>query len=408
MTWDLELERRLRAKYAPPAPRTVPPARTTRAWATGDGFVTESSGRVVLTAPAATFDLADELPPELATRWQQQSTANPYFTWVQGRFVEAEQANGNGALWTTGDLQFGEMGVAHGPLNWLHQSRKVIGTIADARLVHPRERASSDSYSPPQGVQNAAKRALGWIRDGLAGAGFTDVGRKRASDLARGASVSRDTVGRMANYFARHAGDSRAEGFSSGEPGFPSPGRVAWDAWGGDAGASWSQGIVDAEETHAEGPQGRAEHAAAAARPYIAATAAVWKWIYPGEAADLQRASDARRLYYSMECVAERVQCAGEAGCGESFDYLAAMTDPASTCGHIRDRSSSRRMVNPSFLGGAVIVPPVRPGWKDASASVMRQAAHLAEETASANSQGLTASEWEALMAAVIDRTDAR
>ncbi len=289
MTWDMALERRLRAAYAPPAPKPAaagPAALPARAWAAGDGFVTESSGRVLLTAPAATFDLADELPPELAARWQEQSAANPYFTWIQGRFVEAEQANGNGALWTTGDLQFGEMGVAHGPLNWLHQSRRVIGTIADARLVRP-------------------------------GAG--------------------------------------------------------------------------------------AEHAAAA-RPYIAATAAVWKWIYPGEAADLQRASDARRLYYSMECVAERVQCAGDAGCGESFDYLAAMTDPASTCGHIRGRTSSRRMVNPSFLGGAVIVPPVRPGWKDASASVMRQAAHLAAETSSANSGGLTASEWEALMAAVISR----
>jgi hypothetical protein len=98
-------------------------------------------------------------------------------------------------------------------------------------------------YSPPQGVQNAAKRALKWIADGKAGSGFTDVGRRRASQLAAGEQVSRAVVGRMRSYFARHGVDRRAKGFFAGESGFPSPGRVAWDAWGGDAGRSWVNGI---------------------------------------------------------------------------------------------------------------------------------------------------------------------
>ena len=51
--------------------------------------------------------------------------------------------------------------------------------------------------------------------------------------------MSRDTVARMKSYFARHNNDRKAEGFSSGEQGYPSPGRVAWDAWGGDAGRTW-------------------------------------------------------------------------------------------------------------------------------------------------------------------------
>lgn len=110
------------------------------------------------------------------------------------------------------------------------------------------ERAADDTYEPPQGVQNAAQRALEWIAEGLAGDGFTDVGRARASQLANGEPVSRETIGRMANYFGRHASDRNAEGFNAGEDGFPSPGRVAWDAWGGDAGRSWSQGIIDAED----------------------------------------------------------------------------------------------------------------------------------------------------------------
>jgi hypothetical protein len=97
----------------------------------------------------------------------------------------------------------------------------------------------SEGYKVPSGVQSAAKRALGWIADGKAGSGFTSTGRRRASQLAAGGSVTRDTVARMKSYFARHAVDKNATGFSAGEEGFPSPGRVAWDAWGGDAGQTW-------------------------------------------------------------------------------------------------------------------------------------------------------------------------
>ena len=103
------------------------------------------------------------------------------------------------------------------------------------------------SYSPPAGVAVAAKRALQWIADGFAGSGFTAVGRARASQLASGADISADTVNRMISYFARHEVDKQATGFSSGEDGFPSAGRVAWDAWGGDAGQSWVNGLNESQ-----------------------------------------------------------------------------------------------------------------------------------------------------------------
>jgi hypothetical protein len=107
----------------------------------------------------------------------------------------------------------------------------------------------AESYSPPEGVRAAAKRALKWIEEGKAGSGFTDVGRKRAADLARGAEISVATLGRMKSFFARHEVDKKATGFSSGEEGYPSPGRVAWDAWGGDAGQSWANSIVKDERS---------------------------------------------------------------------------------------------------------------------------------------------------------------
>ena len=104
--------------------------------------------------------------------------------------------------------------------------------------------ADSGMFSPPEGVRAEARRALAWIKEGHAGGGFTDVGRKRASDLAAGRSVSRETIGRIANYLARHEGDKKGKGWSPGEEGYPSPGRVAWAAWGGDPAKPWTASIL--------------------------------------------------------------------------------------------------------------------------------------------------------------------
>lgn len=105
-------------------------------------------------------------------------------------------------------------------------------------------------YTPSTAVQATARRALQWIADGKAGSGFTPVGRRRAADLAAGKAVSLDIVKRMAAYFARHEVDKQATGFNAGEAGYPTPGRVAWDAWGGDAGKTWAETILKYEENN--------------------------------------------------------------------------------------------------------------------------------------------------------------
>lgn len=117
----------------------------------------------------------------------------------------------------------------------------------DQRRQELRERLSkADTYSPPEGVRSAARRALKLIADGHAGGGFTDVGRKRASDLAAGRSVSLQTVKRMHSYFSRHEVDKQGKDWNNKEK--PSPGKVAWLAWGGDAGKSWAASIVNRVE----------------------------------------------------------------------------------------------------------------------------------------------------------------
>lgn len=121
-----------------------------------------------------------------------------------------------------------------------------LGEDVEPGGTHPRDKkresftiSEAGTYVPPEGVQNAAKRAIKWIGEGKAGDGFTSVGRRRASQLASGKAVSRDVVVKMRAYFARHAVDKQATGFNAGEAGYPSAGRVAWDAWGGDAGRTW-------------------------------------------------------------------------------------------------------------------------------------------------------------------------
>jgi len=96
------------------------------------------------------------------------------------------------------------------------------------------------TFQPPESVAEAARRALVWIAEGKAGSGFTDTGRARAVQLANRRNVSDDTIKRMRSYFARHTPDKQAQGFNRGEDGFPSPGRVAWDAWGGNPGETWA------------------------------------------------------------------------------------------------------------------------------------------------------------------------
>jgi hypothetical protein len=135
---------------------------------------------------------------------------------------------------------------------------------AEARLAEVERFAKADTFEPPAGVREEAARAEAWIAEGHAGDGFTPTGRRRASDLAAGNPVSLDTVERIASYLARHEADKAGEGWSPGEPGYPSPGRVAWAAWGGNPAVSWTRGILDGvdkgsptvSDVHVEVPMG--------------------------------------------------------------------------------------------------------------------------------------------------------
>lgn len=100
-------------------------------------------------------------------------------------------------------------------------------------------KAADLNLKPTSGMKSAAARALAWKKEGKRGG--TRVGLTRANQIVNGTELSESTVARMYSFFSRHEVDKQATGFSAGEEGYPSPGRVAWDLWGGDAGYSWSR-----------------------------------------------------------------------------------------------------------------------------------------------------------------------
>jgi HK97 family phage major capsid protein/HK97 family phage prohead protease len=96
---------------------------------------------------------------------------------------------------------------------------------------------------PTGGMREEAERYREWKAEGEAGG--TEVAARRAGQILSGDELSPDTVITMAAWFARHEVDKQGEGFTQDEEGYPSPGRVAWAAWGGDAGQSWSVAKAD-------------------------------------------------------------------------------------------------------------------------------------------------------------------
>jgi len=93
--------------------------------------------------------------------------------------------------------------------------------------------------TPTDGMAKEAQKALDWRKEGYDGG--TPVGLARARQLVNKQELSPSTVRRMHSFFSRHEVDKQGEGFSPGEPGFPSNGRVAWALWGGDPGQTWAR-----------------------------------------------------------------------------------------------------------------------------------------------------------------------
>jgi len=97
---------------------------------------------------------------------------------------------------------------------------------------------SDDERRPTEGMATEAQRAIDWRAEGNPGGEDNTV--ERARSIAAREPLSEDTIRRMHAFFSRNASYPTMDGFSPGDDGYPSPARVAWGLWGGNAGQSWS------------------------------------------------------------------------------------------------------------------------------------------------------------------------
>jgi HK97 family phage major capsid protein/HK97 family phage prohead protease len=109
-------------------------------------------------------------------------------------------------------------------------------------MMMPKYKGKEINTKPTDGMVSEANKGLEWRKE--YGRGGTEVGVARARDIKNRKELSFDTVKRMYSFFSRHEVDKKADGFSPGEKGYPSAGRIAWALWGGDAGFSWSRKIA--------------------------------------------------------------------------------------------------------------------------------------------------------------------
>ena len=137
---------------------------------------------------------------------------------------------------------------SNGELEGCHRTRgQAERQMAALYAAEPEARAPG---VPSEAMREEARRGLEWRAE--FGRGGTAVGVARARDIANGRTLSPSTIRRMRSYFARHEIDKEGEGFSPGEDGYPSAGRIAWALWGGDPGKAWVEDQIRALEDRQE------------------------------------------------------------------------------------------------------------------------------------------------------------
>jgi len=94
------------------------------------------------------------------------------------------------------------------------------------------------NFKPTPAMAAEGKRGLDWRKE--FNRGGTMVGVARGQQLKNRETLSPSTVVRMYSYLRRHTVDKKGEGFSPGEKGYPSAGRIAWALWGGDPALTWA------------------------------------------------------------------------------------------------------------------------------------------------------------------------
>ncbi len=100
---------------------------------------------------------------------------------------------------------------------------------------------NSADLVPPAKVAANAKLGLE-LREKFKRGG-TDVGVKRAQQLANRHEILPEDAAHIVSYFARHAVDKNSKSHDWGDINNPSAGFIAWLLLGGDEGETWAKKV---------------------------------------------------------------------------------------------------------------------------------------------------------------------
>lgn len=142
-------------------------------------------------------------------------------------------------------------------------------------------------------------------------------------------------------------------------------------------------------------------------RPTVEALAGMWRRFFPEEYSLVQKAHKEGSLFYSMEAHPESLTCPD---CTNTYPFMGIVHD--SYCGHLNaSRISKKRLNKPHFNAGAIIIPPVQPGWSQAQIRELAEKMSADPETVErlyssfeAQAPHLDATVWEQMMLMVISQ----
>jgi hypothetical protein len=100
--------------------------------------VFERGDKLYIALPISPFNPAESEIKEFAFAQDLKKMApNEYLMWLQGNYVEADNANHNGQMWTDGDLRIKSLTPMFMPVTVMHDPRTAVGLIADVSLKTP-------------------------------------------------------------------------------------------------------------------------------------------------------------------------------------------------------------------------------------------------------------------------------
>lgn len=111
----------------------------------------ERGDKIYMTAPVQVFQPTATQIEEFAFADKLKKDApNDHILWLRGQYVEADNANMNGAQWRAGELALKQLTPMLMPITVMHDPRTAVGTIADVVLFTPEKddvpRARLDTY----------------------------------------------------------------------------------------------------------------------------------------------------------------------------------------------------------------------------------------------------------------------